>query len=250
MVIPILATIFVLLVVFIILREYKNEKKYQSGRYQSPKKKEPEDLKKEAEAQKKALEEEIKQKKEAAHKEIARREEASKAEEAQKQMAQDQAKQAEEQKRQALLEEAQKEAQNIQEQAKQEQEKLTQAQVVTPPAPAKDLPACEYPPFSHIRLVEMGLSDDEAVEFVAELVPQLEEQIPLIKETLDANDFHKTERLTHGVKGSATNIGTGGVSDLLVEWNTYLKSGDDIDVAKAYFEAYIIYTEKLKVQYS
>jgi len=101
------------------------------------------------------------------------------------------------------------------------------------PAEAKELPECKYPPFTHVRLVEMGLSDDEAIEFVNELIPQLEEQVPLIEAAINNADFHKIEKLTHGIKGSATNLGTGGVSDLLVEFNTYLKSEVDSDVVKA-----------------
>jgi len=117
-------------------------------------------------------------------------------------------------------------------------------------APAKTLPQCEYPEFTHVRLVEMGLSDDEAKEFVNELIPQLEEQVPLIEASIENADFHQIERLTHGIKGSATNIGTGGVSDLLVEFNTYVKEGDDIDIVKAYQQHFIHYTEALKKQYA
>ncbi len=115
---------------------------------------------------------------------------------------------------------------------------------------SKELPTCEYPPFTHVRLVEMGLSDDEATEFVNELIPQLEEQIPLIEEAINIADFHQIERLTHGIKGSATNLGTGGISDLLVEYNTYLKSGTDSDVVKAYHKHYLHYIEELKKQYT
>ena len=115
---------------------------------------------------------------------------------------------------------------------------------------AKELPECKYPPFTHVRLVEMGLSDDEATEFVNELIPQLEEQVPLIEEAISNNDFHKIEKLTHGVKGSATNIGTGGVADFLTEFNTYLKSGTDVDIVKAYHAHFIRYIEELKKQYS
>ena len=114
----------------------------------------------------------------------------------------------------------------------------------------KKLPEVDYPDFTHIRLVEMGLSDDEAQEFVAELIPQLETEIPLIEAAIKEGDFHKTERLTHGIKGSATNLGTGGVSDLLVEYNTYLKSGTDTDIAEAYLKHLVHYTDELKKQYS
>ena len=114
----------------------------------------------------------------------------------------------------------------------------------------KQLPEANYPNFSHARLVDMGLSDEEAKEFVAELIPQIEVEIPLIEVALQGGDFHKMERLTHGIKGSATNLGTGGVSDLLVDYNTYLKTGTDIDIAKSYFEHLVQYTSQLKEQYS
>ena len=116
--------------------------------------------------------------------------------------------------------------------------------------PQKKLPICTYPKFTHIRLIEMGLSDEEAKEFVQELIPQLELQIPLIEKVLAIPDFHQMERLTHSIKGSATNLGTGGISDLLVECNTYLKTGTDIDIAKAYFGYLVHYTKELKEQYS
>lgn len=120
----------------------------------------------------------------------------------------------------------------------------------TPVKEQKELPKANYPKFTHARLVEMGLSDEEAVEFVTELIPQLELQIPLIEEALNTPDYHQMERLTHSIKGSTTNLGTGGISDLLVDCNTYLKSGTDPDIAKAYFEHLVHYTAELKEQYS
>lgn len=118
------------------------------------------------------------------------------------------------------------------------------------PKETKKLPEANYPQFTHVRLVEMGLSDEEAKEFVAELIPQIEVEIPLIEAAIESGDFHKMERLTHGIKGSATNLGTGGVSDLLTEYNTYLKSGTDVDIAKAYLEHLVRYTKELKAQYA
>jgi HPt (histidine-containing phosphotransfer) domain-containing protein len=112
-----------------------------------------------------------------------------------------------------------------------------------------DLPKGEYPDFNYTRLVEMGLSEEEALEFIQELIPQIDTQIPLIDEALQIPDFEKMERLTHSIKGSSTTIGTGGVSDLLVEYNTYLKTGDKVEVAQAYQEHLKRYFEKLKKQF-
>lgn len=116
---------------------------------------------------------------------------------------------------------------------------------------AKELPPCDYPPFDHSRTVEsLGLSEEDAKEFVGELITQIDTQLPLIEKELETADFHQLERLTHSIKGSATNLGTGGVSDLLTDFNTYLKEGTDMDVLKSYFECLQNYTQKLKDQYA
>ena len=107
-----------------------------------------------------------------------------------------------------------------------------------------------YPKFDHTRLIEMGLSQEEAKEFVQELIPQLGTQIPLIKKAMDVSDFDSMERLTHSIKGSSTTVGTGGVSDLLTDYNTYLKTGTEVAIAEAYLEHLKHYYEELKEQYS
>ncbi|GIU00419.1 hypothetical protein TSL6_09250 [Sulfurovum sp. TSL6] len=118
------------------------------------------------------------------------------------------------------------------------------------PAETKKLPEANYPQFTHVRLIEMGLSDEEAQEFVGELIPQIETEIPLIEAAIQEGDFHKVEKLTHGIKGSATNLGTGGVADLLSDYNTYVKTGTDADIAKAYLEHLKHYNNELKAQYA
>ena len=118
------------------------------------------------------------------------------------------------------------------------------------PKETKKLPEANYPKFTHSRLVEMGLSDEEAKEFVGELIPQIETQYPLMEKAIQEQDFEQLERLTHGIKGSASNLGTGGVSDLLSDYNTYLKTGTDLDIVKAYYEHLKHYNDELKTQYA
>ena len=113
-----------------------------------------------------------------------------------------------------------------------------------------DLPECKYPKFDYSRLLKMGLGEDEAVEFVKELIPQIKTQIPLIKEAMEASDFHNMERLTHSIKGSSTTVGSGGISDLLAEFNTYLKTGKEILVLEAYFKHLEYYCEELEKEYT
>jgi len=108
----------------------------------------------------------------------------------------------------------------------------------------------DYPRFDHSRLIEMGLSKEEAKEFVAELIPQIGAQIPLIKEAMAISDFHNIEQLTHSIKGSSTTVGTGGISDLLADFNTYIKTGKEAAIIEAYFEQLNHYYEELKEQYA
>lgn len=115
--------------------------------------------------------------------------------------------------------------------------------------PSTELPKCEYPKFNYSRLMAMGLSEEEAHEFIWELIPQILEQIPLIEKAMEVPDFHKMERLTHSIKGSSTTIGTGGVSDLLVDYNTYLKTGEELVVAKEYQKHLKYYLQKLQEQF-
>jgi len=113
-----------------------------------------------------------------------------------------------------------------------------------------NLPECNYPKFDHSRLLKMGLSQEEAKEFVLELIPQIEAQIPLIKEAMKISDFHNMEQLTHSIKGSSTTVGTGGISDLLCDYNTYLKTGKELAIVEAYFKQLNHYYKELKKQYS
>ncbi|WP_295417740.1 hypothetical protein [Sulfurovum sp.] len=134
----------------------------------------------------------------------------------------------------------------------QQIEKKTEAVVIPPEAPkeAIALPKASYPKFDHSRLIDMGLSQEEAKEFIQELITQIKTQIPLIKEAMYDLDFHTMERLTHSIKGSATNIGTGGVSDLLVDYNTYLKTGKEIAIIQRYLMYLQYQLKELEKQYS
>ncbi|BDY13859.1 Hpt domain-containing protein [Hydrogenimonas cancrithermarum] len=108
-----------------------------------------------------------------------------------------------------------------------------------------------YGSFSHARLVEgMGLSPEEADEFVIELIHQLEDAVNQIEESMKENAFEEIEHITHGVKGAALNIGNGGVAELLVDFNTYMKSGRDPQIVRAYLNRLKQAISDLKVEYS
>lgn len=226
----IIISVFVLILMLFVYIEYKNEKKYQEERRQKR-----QNVKKE---EKKPV---IKPKKVTSTKELEEKE------------VQEQS--AEQKKR---LEEQRLEEKRLQE--KKSESELTPEPVVTE-IKTKTVEVTEkpkivslslgnYPKFDHSRLLKMGLSEEEAEEFVAELIPQIGIQIPLIKEAISTSDFRNLERLTHSIKGSSTTVGTGGISDLLVDFNTYLKTGTEPALAEAYLEQLNHYYEELKEQYA
>jgi len=117
-------------------------------------------------------------------------------------------------------------------------------------APQIALPQCNFSPFDHSRLFDMGLEKEEVSEFIQELIPQIASQIPRIEKALVNSNFVELESLTHAIKGSSTTVGTGGVADLLSEFNTYLKEGTEKEVILTYIKYLKHYHAQLVKQYS
>ncbi|MEA3491361.1 MAG: Hpt domain-containing protein [Campylobacterota bacterium] len=114
----------------------------------------------------------------------------------------------------------------------------------------KELPNGEYPDFNHSRLMDMGLSQTDANIFVHDLIVQIEDHIPKIEAAIRDREYDEIEHLTHSIKGSATNLGTGGIADVLVDYNTYCKTGKDDEVLLAYMMILKTHQVKLKEQFS
>ena len=116
---------------------------------------------------------------------------------------------------------------------------------------AKEILSKDYGHFSHRRLVEgMGLSPEEADEFVVELIGQLEASIDQLDELIEKGDYTEVEHVTHGLKGAALNIGEGGVAQLLIDYNTYMKEGNEKPIVEAYQTRLKETVSDLKVEYS
>jgi|GEM_PF-4118676 len=116
---------------------------------------------------------------------------------------------------------------------------------------AQEIKEKNYGTFDHSRLVEeMGLGEEEVGEFVSELIHQVEAALPDIEEELSAGNRERMERITHGLKGAALNLGNGGITDVLVEYNTYLKQHDNPDVIRAFQEQLNRHLQKLKTRYA
>ncbi len=95
--------------------------------------------------------------------------------------------------------------------------------------------AYNYLPFDNTRAMEeFGLPKEDADLFVVDLISQIEDELPALQVAVEARDNKKIEDISHMIKGSATNLGTGGAADVLVDFNTYMKSGNDPVVIAAH----------------
>jgi len=96
------------------------------------------------------------------------------------------------------------------------------------PEPVETTLPYEYTVFDNARTMEeFGLSKEEADEFIVELITQVEDEMPALESAVEAHDAKQIEDISHMVKGSATNLGTGGIADVLIDFNTYMKSDND-----------------------
>ena len=103
--------------------------------------------------------------------------------------------------------------------------------------PLVELPSKTYEPFNNSRAVELlGLSQEEADMFIGELIAQFDAEFSHLEEAVRQKDYKRIETISHSLKGSSTSLGTGGVSDVLIDFNTYVKTGTDMQVIEAHLE--------------
>ena len=89
----------------------------------------------------------------------------------------------------------------------------------------------DYPTFDNTRTMEeFGLSKEEADDFIVDLIQQIEDEMTSLIAAVKSNDSKQIEDISHMIKGSATNLGTGGVADVLIDFNTYMKTNNDPEV--------------------
>ncbi len=116
--------------------------------------------------------------------------------------------------------------------------------------PAIELPSRIYEPFSNARAVEfLSLSQEDADMFIGELIEQFDAELSNLEEAIDQENYAKIESISHMLKGSATSLGTGGVSSVLIDFNTYVKTGTEMRIIKTHMENFKHYLVDLKKVY-
>ncbi|RLA69957.1 MAG: hypothetical protein DRG24_07655 [Epsilonproteobacteria bacterium] len=108
----------------------------------------------------------------------------------------------------------------------------------------------DYSKYNNARAVEqLGLSQEEADMFISELIEQIDSEIPSLEAAINSEDYEKIESISHMIKGSATSLGSGGVADVLVDFNTYSKEGKDIQVLQSHLANLKHHLVDLKAQF-
>ena len=126
----------------------------------------------------------------------------------------------------------------------------TVADVEVPPEPIVE-DTYDYATFDNTRTMEeFGLSREEANDFILDLITQVEEELVKLEAAVEAHDTKKIEDISHMIKGSATNLGTGGIADVLVDFNTYMKSASEPEVIASHMRNLHRAYDELKTQFS
>ena len=108
-----------------------------------------------------------------------------------------------------------------------------------------------YDTFDNTRTMEeFGLSREEANDFILDLIQQVKEELVNLESAVAVHDTKKIEDISHMIKGSATNLGTGGIADVLVDFNTYMKSANEPEVVAMHMRNLHRAYNELKSQFS
>ena len=222
----IVIVIFLLILAFIVYREYRNEKMYQEERKERHKTEK--DIKR-------TLNKDIKRVSHYTAKKTLQKTSTDTTEEASQ--------------RSVYQQKLDSAIQTVEKATREKKTKKTEEEKETVQKNNLDMPKYNYVQFDHSRLIKMGFSDKESKEFVMELIPQIASQMPALQEAIEKNDTALIDNITHDLKGAAGNIGSGGIADLMNDFNSYVKRGDAQEVLQAYYKHVEHYYKELKQQY-
>ena len=112
------------------------------------------------------------------------------------------------------------------------------------------IPTKEYPKYDNTRAVEeMGLTQEEADNFVQDLVKALESEMPRIEVAIKGSDHKAVEEIVHTITGSSSTLGSGGVSSALISFYTAVQHRDDFQKLYTHLQNVKYYLAELKEQH-
>ena len=112
------------------------------------------------------------------------------------------------------------------------------------------IPTKAYNAYDNSRAVEeMGLTQEEADDFVTELIKAIETEIPHIEKAILGSDYKRVEEIVHTITGSSSTLGSGGVSSALISFYTAVQHRDDFKTLYVHLQNLKYYIAELKKQY-
>jgi HPt (histidine-containing phosphotransfer) domain-containing protein len=113
------------------------------------------------------------------------------------------------------------------------------------------IPTKTYPPFDNSRAVtELSLSQEEADMFVGELIKAVDAEVKKLDKAIANENILEIEEITHTITGSASTIGYGGITNVLIDFYTAVQHRETYPVLKTHLANLKYYLDQLKEQHA
>jgi hypothetical protein len=113
------------------------------------------------------------------------------------------------------------------------------------------IPTKTYPPFDNSRaVIELSLSQEEADMFVGELIKAVDAEVKKLDDAIANENILEIEEITHTITGSASTIGYGGITNVLIDFYTAVQHRETYPVLKTHLANLKYYLDQLKAQHA
>ena len=109
------------------------------------------------------------------------------------------------------------------------------------------IPTKQYAPYTNERAVdEMGLSQEDADSFVLDLIKAIEVEIPAMEAGIMTQDYKVIEEIVHTITGSASTLGSGGISSAFISFYAAIQHRDSFQKIYVQLQNVKYYLQELK----
>lgn len=113
------------------------------------------------------------------------------------------------------------------------------------------IPTKQYPPFDNSRaVIELNLSQEEADMFVGELIKAVDAEVIKLDSAIANEDIREIEEITHMITGSASTIGYGGITNVLIDFYTAVQHRETYPILKTHLANLKYYLIRLKEEHA
>lgn len=110
-----------------------------------------------------------------------------------------------------------------------------------------DIPTKQYPKYDNSRAVdEMGLTQEEADDFVLDLIKAIEAEIPRLESDILKGDYKGIEEIVHTLTGTASTLGSGGISSTFIAFYASVQHRDSMQEQYIHLQNIKYYLNELK----